>query len=107
MILDWFRSRKNRTNEDPTVRDANGNVLHTYDDVVLLRELQTDTPDELSFYRGTISAGTIGTIIIIENETQEMPVHLEFNIDHKLAFSHTAQICVRLHRRREEKLKHA
>ncbi|HWY62549.1 MAG TPA: hypothetical protein VNW15_11665 [Rhizomicrobium sp.] len=107
MILDWLKPKKIQT-EDTTTFDADGELLRTYDDVTLLQEVPTDSiPEELRFFRGTIPAGTIGTIIIIDINSSEALVHLEFNIDHQLAFAHATGNHVRLHRRREEKLKHA
>jgi hypothetical protein len=108
MTLNWLRSTGQQASHDPVVVDADGHPLHTYDDIVLLHDVQTDSvPEELQFFRGTIPAGTTGTIIIIDPASDEASVHLEFNIDHKLAFAHIANNRVRLHRHREEKLSHA
>ena len=107
MILNWFKSKKSFIRAEPTALDSEGEMLREIDDVMLIRDIETDTvPEELQFFRGTIPENSVATVITIET-VSENPIGLEFNLAGKLAFAHTTGSNLRLHMRREEKLKHA
>jgi hypothetical protein len=106
MILSWLIPKKFSAPVEYTVCDVDGVILHEIDDVILLKDAQTDTaPEELSFFGGGIPAHSVGTIINIYPHLDEILINLEFNVNQRLAFAHLAGSQVRLHRRREEKLK--
>jgi hypothetical protein len=109
MIFHWLKSKSDARAIEPTTVDTDGHVLREIDDVILLREVNTDPtiPEELRFFRGVIPEGAIGTIIIIHKGASGIEMQLEFNVDGKMSFAYVSEGDVRLHRRREEKLKHA